>query len=317
MNDIQRFENLKKTIENDPANFQARRELAVLCLDLGFDQAAMKHLSYLINIFPDDANLYFNAGICWEKLKHPKYALNAYKKAVELKGDDPDFLYNLALAYEANGMDDEAMLNFKKVICINSDDSNAFFSIGVLYSKKNDPQNAIKCFKKAIANNYSDYFAHFYLAQEYKKINETENALEEYSKVIELSPDYSWAYYNIAQIYWERKNIQNAILMLRKAIEKNKKDIDACKLLINIYISTNDQKQALRFIAAVLKQFGAQGDIYYLAAKAYEKTQNFELYEKNLEQALNHAQTLTYNHLLVQKELLQYRKKTKNAVGNI
>ena len=127
MNDIQRFENLKKTVENDPTNFQARRELAVLCLDLGFDQVAMKHLSYLTGVFPNDANLYFNAGICWEKLKHPKYALNAYKKAVELKGDDPDFLYNLALAYETNGMDDEAILNLKKVICIKNDDANAFF----------------------------------------------------------------------------------------------------------------------------------------------------------------------------------------------
>ena len=317
MNDIQRFENLKKTVENDPENFRARRELAVLCLDLGFDQAAMKHLSYLINVFPDDANLYFNIGICWEKLKHPKYALNAYKKAVELKGDDPDFLYNLARAYEANNMDEEAMLNFKKVICINSDDANAFFSIGVLYSKKNDSENAIKCFKKAIANNYSDYFAHFYLAQEYKKIGETENALEEYSKVITLSPDYSWAYFNIAQIYWERQNVKNAILMLRKAIEKNKKDVEACKLLINIYISTGDEKQALRFIAAVLKQFGAQGDFYYLAARAYEKLENFDLYEKNLEAALKFSQTLTFNHLNVQKELLLFRKKKRNAAETI
>ena len=127
MNDIQRFESLKKTIENDPTNFQARRELAVMCLDMGFDSMALKHLNYLANTFPNDANLYFNIGICWEKLKQFKFALNSYKKAVELKEDEPDFIYNLALCYENLGDDDEALMQFKRVVCLESDDSNSFF----------------------------------------------------------------------------------------------------------------------------------------------------------------------------------------------
>ena len=105
--------------------------------------------------------------------------------------------------------------------------------------------------------------------------------------------------------------------MLRKTIEKNKKDIDACRLLANIYINIGDEKQALRFINAVLKQFGHQGDFYYLAAKTYEKIKNYELYEKNLEMALNNRQTLSYNYKAVQKELMQFRKNPKNAAANI
>ena len=105
--------------------------------------------------------------------------------------------------------------------------------------------------------------------------------------------------------------------MLRKTIEKNKKDIDACKLLANIYINSGDEKQALRFVAAVLKQFGHNGDFYYLAAKIYEKIKNYELYAKNLELALNYPQTLTYNHSAVQKELMQFRKNAKNAAENV
>lgn len=313
MNDVQRFDNLKKTIENDPSNFQARRELAVLCLELGFEQVALKHLTYLIGVFPDDANLYFNTGICWEKLKQPTYALNAYKKAVEIKGDDPDFLYNLALAYEACGMEDEALLKFKTVVCIKNDDANAFFSIGVIYAKRGDSQTAIKCFKKSIINNYSDYFAHFHLAQEYKKIGETQKAFEEYTKVIELSPDYSWAYYNIAQIYWERGDSENAILMLRKTIEKNKKDIDACTLLAKIYVNT-DIKQAQGFIAAVLKQFGPRGDFYYLLSKTFEKLNNVELQLKNLNLALENKQTLTFCEGSIQREIDELEV---NATENI
>ena len=101
--------------------------------------------------------------------------------------------------------------------------------------------------------------------------------------------------------------------MLRKSIEKNKKDIDACKLLAKIYINTGDEKQALRFIAAVLKQFGSQGDFYYLAAKVYEKAQNYELYEKNLTKAIKSPSTLTYNVKALEKELMLFKRGQKNA----
>ena len=88
----------------------------MLCLDLGFEKAALSHIKYLLEIFPDDANLYFNTGICWEKLKNYDNALIAYQKAVELKSDEPDFLYNLALCYEIKGEIEKAKEYFKKVI---------------------------------------------------------------------------------------------------------------------------------------------------------------------------------------------------------
>ncbi len=116
MNDIERFENLQTTIKLNPKNFQARRELIMLCLDLGYEKAALSHIKYLLEIFPNDADLYFNTGICWEKLKNLDNALIAYKKAVEIKPEEPDFLYNLAIVYEALGDIESAMDCLKKVI---------------------------------------------------------------------------------------------------------------------------------------------------------------------------------------------------------
>ena len=130
MNETERFENLQTTLKLNPKNFQARRELIMLCLDLGFETAALSHIKYLLKIFPQDANLYFNMGICYEKLKNIDEAMESYKNAVELKPDEPDFLYNLALIYEQKGKIEEAMQHFKKVIFYKTEDANAFFSIG-------------------------------------------------------------------------------------------------------------------------------------------------------------------------------------------
>ena len=52
--DIELFENLKSIVERDPSNFQAKRELAILCLDMGFEKNALNHLSSLAQIFPED-----------------------------------------------------------------------------------------------------------------------------------------------------------------------------------------------------------------------------------------------------------------------
>ena len=57
MSDIEKFEQLQTTIKLNPKNFQARRELIMLCLDLGFESAALSHIKYLLNIFPEDAEV--------------------------------------------------------------------------------------------------------------------------------------------------------------------------------------------------------------------------------------------------------------------
>ena len=169
MSDIQRFEQLKKNIEFDPANFQARREFAMLCSDMGFNEVAIKHFSFLSEIFKEDSNLYFNIGICFEKLKEFEIALEYYKKAVEINPEDCDFIYNYALCLESLDKNDEAIRQLKRVICMEKNDSNSFFVLGCLYSKKNEIENAVKCFKKTISLNKNDYYAHFHLANMYHK----------------------------------------------------------------------------------------------------------------------------------------------------
>lgn len=302
MNEVQRFENLKKNIENDPTNFQARRELAMMCLDMGFDSMALKQLNFLSKAFPEDANLHFNMGICFEKLKLFKFALNSYKKAVELKGE-PDFIYNLALAYENLEMDDDAMIEFKRVICAEPDDSNSFFCIGCLFEKRQEFEMAIKCFKKAVELNYGDYIAHFRLANMYSVTGQEDFAVEEYKKVIKLSSDYSWAYFNLGQIFYKRGDIENAIIMLNMTIEKNPKDNEAYKLLTQLYINVQDIETAKAVNDEMAENNAETGDYFFLKAKIAEIQGARPEYLRSLKFALDNESSLSFNKLAVLKEL--------------
>ena len=66
------IEKLQEVLKDDPSNFQARRELSILLADNGFNEEALSNMKYLEIYFPDDAELYYNLGIVYEKLK--KYA---------------------------------------------------------------------------------------------------------------------------------------------------------------------------------------------------------------------------------------------------
>jgi Flp pilus assembly protein TadD len=57
------IETLQKLLQEDPSNFQARRELAFILVNNGFNEEAEGNLAYLCKYFPDDAELFYNLGI--------------------------------------------------------------------------------------------------------------------------------------------------------------------------------------------------------------------------------------------------------------
>ncbi len=61
------IENLQETLQDDPSNFQARRELSILLADNGFNEEALSNLKYLEKYFPEDAELQYNIGILLRK----------------------------------------------------------------------------------------------------------------------------------------------------------------------------------------------------------------------------------------------------------
>ena len=143
MSDFELLENLKNTVEADPTNFQARRELAVLCMDMGYEKVALNQFNSLSQIFTQDADIFFNIGICWEKLKNDKMALKAYQRAIELNPNEIDYVFNLALVYEKLGDLEQAKYQFKKAICIDPEDYNSFFCIGCIFVKEGDTLESI------------------------------------------------------------------------------------------------------------------------------------------------------------------------------
>ena len=104
----------------------------------------------------------------------------------------------------------------------------------------------------------------------------------------------------MAEIYFELGKIDDSIEMLKKTIEKNKNDIEAVKLLVQILIKENKKQQAQEFLETLLQE-KPNGDLFYLLSKSYEGLDE-EKYQTALSLALENKETLSYEFKSVKGE---------------
>ena len=286
------IEKLQEILKKDPSNFQARRELSVMLADNGFNEEALFNLKYLKKYFPEDAEIHYNIGIIYEKLKDFTSAEKAYKKAAALS-PQADFYYNLGEVLVNLNKWDEGIDAFKKVLDTDPGDGNCYFNLGVCYYNKDELNKAENNFKKAIEINPDDLYAHFYLGNLYQKQGLTNFAEECYKKVLGISPDYSWAYFNLASIAYQNGNIDEAKSNLLLAIEYNKQDIEAYKLLTKISIKYDDVENILTILHSRIEE-EENGDLCYILAQVYKYIGNAESCVKYIRLALKNHLTLSY-----------------------
>lgn len=295
------IETLQNILQEDPSNFQARRELSILLANNGFNEEALNNLQYLLKFFPEDADLLYNIGILQEKLKNFQSAKESYIKAIDISPQE-DFYYNLGEVLVSLNEWDEAILAFKNVLKTDPKDGNCYFNLGLCYLNKDEINIATDHFQQAINLNPKDIFAHFHLGNIYQNNGLTNFAEECYNKVLEITPDYSWAYFNLAAISYKNNNLDQAKNYLEKTIEYNPYDIEAYKLLTKIYLKENEIEEIITILETRLEK-EENGDLYYVLAQVYKHIQSSSGYISNLKSALENNLTLTFSKDVIAEEL--------------
>ena len=184
-----------------------------------------------------------------------KKAIEAYKKAIEIKADE-DAYYNMGLAYTMLNEKvsfEEAIKAYKKAIGINSDKDEAYYNMGGVYTILNKFEKAIKAYKEAIEINPNKYGAYNNMGLAYTGLDKFKEAIKAYKKAIKINSDYDTAYYNMGIAYTELDKFEEAIKAFKQAIK----------------IKPN------------------KGDAYYYMGIAYSKLKKFEEAIKAYERAID------------------------------
>ena len=83
---------------------QSYNWIATIHLDLKQYDEAIAVLNSAVKVKPDYANTYSNVGKAWYNKRHYPKAIEAYRKAIELKASDPEYSYAwIGDAYQADG----------------------------------------------------------------------------------------------------------------------------------------------------------------------------------------------------------------------
>ena len=180
--------------------------------------------------------------------EHYKDAIDAYTKAIELRGDFASDYNSRARAFIKLKRYDEAIKDFNKAIQINPNSATVYNNLGFVYIEKKQYEKAIKNLDRAI----------------------------------ELKPHGARAYSNRGWAYCEQGLYEEAMENINKAIELEPKDLDFYSNRARIYNKLGQYENALEECSAVIKEapdksypYNHCGDAYYGLGKFQEAIKEY------------------------------------------
>lgn len=150
---------LKKSLENNKRNIEARNLLGLVYFELGETVAALSEWIISKHFKPEN-NL---ADYFIEKVQSNPAKLDAVNQTIKK--------YNQALAYAKQGSDDLAMLQLRKIISVRPGYVRALQLLALLYMKNGEYEKAKRCLIRAQRTDVANTVTLSYLAEIERVLN--------------------------------------------------------------------------------------------------------------------------------------------------
>ncbi|HKZ22715.1 MAG TPA: tetratricopeptide repeat protein [candidate division Zixibacteria bacterium] len=231
----------QKALELNPNFDEARLSLAEIYLRLAKINEALEQGLYIVN---KDKKVYRLIGFCYETLKMPDLALQAYQAALDFDSTDVEIWWRTALIYRLNNQKNKAEEYFKKVAELAPLNSSFHYSIGESFLQMENYQEALSFFKKAVELDSSNFQAQVGLATVYEILKEPERALEIYRKLIPLDAENLRLREKIISLNYMMSRYPQAIHAAEEAVQMFPKEINLKKSLGTLYYLQKESAKA-------------------------------------------------------------------------
>ena len=173
--------------------------------------------TYYLPLIPPKSGCYFWLGTVYHLNDQYQEAVNALKRAIELKPTARDFYTTLAAAYNQLKQYDDAIATAKRSIEIKSNDF-AYGVLGNIYRDQKKYNDAIDAYKKAIELNPKGISLYFELSNLYSAKEDYASAIAINQKAQAMAPENADIPFAIASLYMYMGKFDEAISSLNKAI---------------------------------------------------------------------------------------------------
>ena len=223
---------------------------------------AIRYFNQIIELNPDLPSLMFelwvNKGICHRRIGEGDYAINCYKKALEINPKDFETFYNMGNILSDLDRLEEAIESYNTAIKLASEVKFASPKMmgnkGLVLARMKRYKEALQIMDIAIEIDPIKPLLWFVKGLAHKGLNESEKALECFNKSLRFNPNLALALYEKANLLYDLKEYREAIVCY-----------DALSS-INPSLIVNEQKK-IKLIRKLIKEEGSE-DKYF---KWYEK----------------------------------------------
>lgn len=201
----------EKAVESD-SNYAEAWTQAGFCKEkLGRHSEAIEASKKAVNLRPS-AESYFNIGLANYYLKQYREAVENYRQSIRL---DPynaaDAYYALGLAYRDWGRADDEIQAYKQAIRLKPDYTSAYERLGSRYLRSKKYSEAIETFKHLTTLKPGDATVLNNMGEAYFEMGLISDAAESFKQAIQLKPDLGKAYFNLGKSFLAMKNRDAAV----------------------------------------------------------------------------------------------------------
>ena len=167
----------------------------VTALNAGNFDEALKQFALAAERRPSLPVIFARLGETYTGTRKYIEAMDAYKKATELKGDEADYFYNLGLAATRASRFDVAKAAIQKAVDLDPARGGlAFLNLGILLGEKAQDKDAAEAFQKSIKQNPKGSDAYYQLGLALMKSPETmADSVTQFEKYLQMAPRGEYA----------------------------------------------------------------------------------------------------------------------------
>jgi len=190
---------------------------------------ALTQLEEAIEINPDNASWFFNAGLTLDAMDQYKTAIKAYEEALVIKPDDPEIMNSLAVDYTRIGHYDLAIEVFEKIEKIAPDFEPGYCNRIITYAEMDQHQKAEHMFYMAQQINPDCPICFYNIGNSLFSQQEYKRAIWCWQRTQMLEPTHPQINYRIAQAYWAGGDNRQARQHFLNELRANPGDIDVIR----------------------------------------------------------------------------------------
>lgn len=211
----------EKAVEIDP-NYAESWYQAGFCYGmLGKHAEALKSSRQAAKLRPDWAETYVNIGASSFALGQYKDAADAYRTAAKLDDGNGDVQYALGLSLGKLGRTEEELLAYKRAVAIKPDLANAWEQLGSGYFKQKRYSESVAAFEQ-LKIYKPDAKTYNYLGENYYELGKIQESVDAFNNAVSYNPDSERARYNLGKAYVKlgdtaSANVQYEILRTSKS----------------------------------------------------------------------------------------------------